>query len=71
MLEAALSIDDALYRRFVRLSEELFRRERALTKRRQIVGVYRKRGTGKAARYESLRILEVEMTSQGTRVVVR
>lgn len=70
MLQTALSVDDALYRRFFRLTEELARRERALTKRRQIVGVYRKRGRGKAIQYDALRILEVEMTPQGTRVVV-
>lgn len=70
-LEAALCLDQVLYRRFFHLTEELARRERALAKRPLVIGVYRKRGTGNTVRFEPLHILEVDMTPQGTRVVVQ
>ena len=65
-LDAALSLDDILYEKFRRLSEELDRKHRAIYRAERIVRVVQRQGKTDWV----LPILEVQVSPEGTQVIV-
>lgn len=66
-LDTAFHIDDVLYEKFRRLSDDLLRREAAFARRKQVVKVLRKIGNV----HEVMQILDVQSGPEGTIVICR
>jgi len=66
-LEVALSLDDVLYEKFLRLNEELRRETAKLYRAKQIVTVQQRRGKVMVA----LQIEAIHVSPDGMHVVVR
>lgn len=68
-LNIAISLDDILYEQFRRLNEDLDRRYRALYRAERVIQVIREVPGAKA--HERLQIVSVQISPEGTQVIVR